>query len=619
MPSTFDEASRTVTLRWTTGAEVRRESWFDGPFVEQLSTDPKHVRLDRLNSGAALLDSHDSRSLSAVLGVVERAWLEDGSGYAKVRFSSRPEVEPVLNDVRDGILRNVSVGYQIHKTERDEGSNPPTLRVTDWEPHELSLVSVPADPGAQVRGAALNTPTEREMTTTPQAGVEPAADQTTDNVVETATRAADSFKSEAAKAKLEAQITRAAMSAGYPAEQLDGLLAECRSMEDATFKLLSFMKEKAEKAEPPAPEQRAQFTVTGSGDDSLVERMGSALSYRIKPQGQMPEEARDFRHASLLDMARACIEKAGGNVLGMSKRELATRAFHVSTDFADLFTSTAERSLLGGYEEEPHAWDQFCSRKDFRDFREVKDVALSASMVPTALREGGEYKARTIQVDSMAAQLGTYAQKILVTREMIVNDDLDALSRVPELLGRGCRTLEQNMVINLITSDAATAIDSTALFDAGHNNTGSGALSITSIADGVTAMRKQTDPAGERLNLGPAFLLVPAALELEARQLIAPPSYYPAGATGADGPNIYAGMMNVYVDARFDAASATQFYLVASPTRVPTIRFGYLEGESGPAIDPIETRDPDGLTLLCRHDFGVSLQDFRGFYRSTGA
>lgn len=156
-PKTISQDTRTVDLVWSTGAQVRRADWWTGQrYIEQLSMDPKHIRMERLNGGGAnLLNSHGTWSLERVLGVVESAKVSNGEGLATVRFSSRADVAPIWQDVVDGIVRNVSVGYIVHEFERIPSKEDlDTLLAIDWEPVEVSLVSVPADPGAGVR----NTP-----------------------------------------------------------------------------------------------------------------------------------------------------------------------------------------------------------------------------------------------------------------------------------------------------------------------------------------------------------------------------------------------------------------------------------------------------------------------------
>jgi len=100
------------------------------------------VRLDRLNNGAPLLFNHDMNQL---VGVVERAYVKDKRGYAEARYSSSAFAQQMKDDVRNGIIRNVSVGYRILRMG-DPKKPTDEYRVTEWEPLELSLVTIPADP-----------------------------------------------------------------------------------------------------------------------------------------------------------------------------------------------------------------------------------------------------------------------------------------------------------------------------------------------------------------------------------------------------------------------------------------------------------------------------------------
>lgn len=131
--------ARTVDLAWV--SEDAYERWWG---VEILDTKPKSVRMDRLRNSAALLLNHDT---DKQIGVVETATLDkDKKGRARVRFSRSPLGEEIFADVVDGIRTKVSVGYRIHdlvlESKEEEVS---TYRVTDWEPYEISIVSVPAD------------------------------------------------------------------------------------------------------------------------------------------------------------------------------------------------------------------------------------------------------------------------------------------------------------------------------------------------------------------------------------------------------------------------------------------------------------------------------------------
>lgn len=157
--ATVDAERRTAELIFTTGAAVERVEWYSGKrYLEVLSLDPKHVRLARLNSGAPLLDTHSRYSVHNIIGAVvpDSARVQKSGGVATVQFSRRPELEPIFQDVRDGIIRFVSVGYHVHKFLEGQGKDQqiPTRTAVDWEPFEVSMVAMPADPGAQVRAGA---------------------------------------------------------------------------------------------------------------------------------------------------------------------------------------------------------------------------------------------------------------------------------------------------------------------------------------------------------------------------------------------------------------------------------------------------------------------------------
>ncbi|CAD7335377.1 phage major capsid protein [Sphingobium sp. S8] len=134
----FDEEQRTVELSFS--SEEPYERWWGTEILDHAES---AVRLGRLNNGGALLMDHNGRDQ---VGVVERAWISGRKGRAVVRFGRSARAQEVFQDVIDGIRKLVSVGYRIVEmvlAQRD-GDNA-TYRVTDWEPYEISLVSIPAD------------------------------------------------------------------------------------------------------------------------------------------------------------------------------------------------------------------------------------------------------------------------------------------------------------------------------------------------------------------------------------------------------------------------------------------------------------------------------------------
>jgi HK97 family phage prohead protease len=140
---------RTVEVAFSSETPVER--WWG---TEILDHGAGSVRMARMKNGAASLMNHDTEQL---IGVVEEARIDsDKVGRAKVRFGNSALAKEKYQDVQDGILRHISVGYMVHKIETTtdgKGGNE-VDRVTDWEPVEISFVAVPADPTVGVGRSA---------------------------------------------------------------------------------------------------------------------------------------------------------------------------------------------------------------------------------------------------------------------------------------------------------------------------------------------------------------------------------------------------------------------------------------------------------------------------------
>lgn len=127
---------------------------------EVLDHDREAVDLSRLNGGAApLLLNHDP---DRVLGIVERAWIDEKRrGMARITWATNDLARQVRQDVEAGVMPNISVGYAVQQAEQ-EGD---VMRVTRWQPIELSVVSIPADASIGVN-RSLPTTTQQPMTST---------------------------------------------------------------------------------------------------------------------------------------------------------------------------------------------------------------------------------------------------------------------------------------------------------------------------------------------------------------------------------------------------------------------------------------------------------------------
>lgn len=178
----IDEAARTATLAFA--SETPYERYWG---IEILDCTSSAMRTGRLRSGANLLCDHDSTD---VVGVIESVEIgADRVGRAVVRFGKSARAEEVWQDVRDGIRRNVSVGYMIHKAQLVETKDGvETYRVNDWEPFEISLVSVPADASVGVGRSAIPAQEDKSLCVT--VSVEVEVEDPAEDAAEDATEAA---------------------------------------------------------------------------------------------------------------------------------------------------------------------------------------------------------------------------------------------------------------------------------------------------------------------------------------------------------------------------------------------------------------------------------------------
>lgn len=631
-PSSFNEEKRTVDLVWTTGARGKRSSWFGDDYFEELEVSESAVDLSRLNNGAPLLNAHSSYGLNSVIGVVERAWISNGVGHATVRFSEREDVQAIKKDVKDGILRHVSVGYNVQKYEKvAEQDELKVYRATKWTPAEISLVPMGFDDQAVVRGKEEQA-FEVEVVEVQTRGMAPhvqekqMSDGTKETPAPVTVQGPDAETITKAERARAAQIREHVQIAKLDSAVADDLVDRGVSLEDASKAIFVELKKRSDAA-PTHNQVRADVQVGRDiGKESLRSGAESALLHRLNPsQFKNDENARRFRGDSLLDIARRFVAATGRSTEGMSKMEIATiglgmerGGYHSTSDFPLVLADVANKSARRMYDEAPATFAPLARRGTLPDFKPIYRTQLGEAPSLVAVGEGGEFKHGTIGEGREQYQLASYGKVVGFTRKALINDDLGLFETVVSRFGRSARDLESNVVWALITANAAMG-DSIALFHASHGNLSSGgaaAISVTSIGAARAAMRIQKGLDGVQLiSVAPKYLVVPAAKETIADQFV---SQNMLAATNAE-KNPFAGRLQVICEPRLDANSTTAWYVFADPSQVDTIEYAYLAGEEAPRIETRVGFDVDGLEIKCAHDFGAKVIDWRGINKNAGA
>lgn len=638
-----DVEQRTVELTWTTGSKGRRWSWDIGSYMEELEVSSKALRLDRLNNGAPFLNAHSSYELSDVIGVVEKAWLEGEEGRALVRFSQREDVEGIFRDVQDGILRNISVGYAVHRYEvvEEEDDKLPTYRAVDWEPLELSLVPIGFDDGAKIRSAetAANYKGQRFNTIFEVREAQPPLDQpaavantTEENpMTEEEKRAAEELirrQAEEAERKRSLTIRQMAKKVGLGDDVAEDLVARGVSIADASAALIDKVAER--QAGSQTESRNSQPTIVGGLDQAVLtakrEAMQNALLNRCNPTIALIDGAREFRGMRLLDLARECVETVGGNARGMLPQEVARAALgcdrtamraagmQTTSDFPILLGGGVTRTLRDAYAQAPQTWRPLGQQTTVPDFRATTRAALGDIAALEEVKEHGEYKYGKLEEEGAPIRVTKFGKIIAITWEAVINDDLGALTRIPRAYGLAAAETESNLVWNLILSNP-NFTDGNAIFVAAHGNlAGSGgAINTTTLGAARAAMRKQKSKAGAFLNVEPRYLVVGPDKELEAFQFTSS-QYVPAKNSDInDGRNT---SLVVIVDGRI---TGNQWYLFTEAGLIDTFEYAYLEGEPGVFTETREGFEVDGMEIKARLVFGAAWIDWRGAYKNPGA
>lgn len=615
----LDVTARTFDVVWTTGAAVRRYDYFEGrEFLEELSLDPAHVRMGRLQSGAApLLDTHNAWSLAGQIGVVESARLVGGRGVATVRLSARDEVASIVQDIADGIIRNVSVGYARYKVERIAPARDGelwTYRVIDWEPMELSFVPAGADAGAG-RRESTHTPMQGRTFSCEFTDAAPAVKEQRNMSDANTPGAGGDEQQRAIQAEREraAEIRRAVRTARLPEGFADDLVGRGVPLERARDLILRRWHDETEQYAPSAPNGRMpQIGPAAGGDGEPVRLMAEALAQRF---GGVPasDRARSVIHMRVPDMARELLERRGVSTTMLGAPQLIERAISTS-DLPTLLQMTGERVLRNAYEASPGLKRVF-RKATLRDFRARTAVSFSESPALQKVNEGGEYRHTAVSEGKEVYSLVTHGIIVRVTRQALVNDDLGAFAQLPAAFGRSAVNKENDVLVDVLANNGNMS-DGVPLFHANHGNLVPGAnlqISVNTLDMARKLMRLQKGLDGSALSIEPRYLIVPAALETAAFQYTST-SFVPAQASSVSP---FAGKLEVVVDARLDAKSTSRWYLAADPAAIDTIEYAYLEGTGdGPEFFSHDDFDVDATSFKVRLDFGAGAIDWRGLVRA---
>jgi len=294
----------------------------------------------------------------------------------------------------------------------------------------------------------------------------------------------------------------------------------------------------------------------------------------------------------------------------------ASGGLHSTSDFGSILATVAQRGLSTGYAEAEETFDLWTGTGYAGDFRPINRVDLGLFPNLDKVGEGGEYSYATVGDSGVAVQVATYGKMFAISRQAIVNDDLDQFTKIPRLMGRAAKRTIGGLVYGIINANPNMQ-DTIPLFHASHGNlAGTGAvMSETSLGAARAAMARQTDAAGIATGIGvvPKFLLVPPELlDLAFKLTTAETTPGDAGRP----PNAVRNIATPISDGRLTGSA---WYLAADPAQTDTIEVTYLNGNKEPVLEQRQGWSVDGAEFKIRIDAGVKALHWRGLYKNPGA
>ena len=653
-PASYSANAHTVDAVFSTGARVLR--WFG---YEELGVSPDNVDLGRVRAGQVkVLDSHDASSIECMLGSVTDVRFEAGAIVGTIAFAQTEDGLAAEAMVARGELTGLSIGYGIQAMEKTGVENGTDIwRATRWELCEVSFVTVPADPAAQVR--SLPQDTHQDI---PPAAPEPAAAMAPDLVASEPLNSISADEGgpldpasdpdpknlspqpeESRHMSVNTEAPVAAPPAAIPApvalsaiETLD-LTSQARGFgvdtqvaefiknnpattADAVRSQILSLAAGTQLARTPVP-AFGGATVTRDGFETEGKRMVEALYARMtgKAPADLGREFMGYRAVELLAMRMGLDPRDGmRDPLGV-----ITRASHTTSDFALLTEAASNKALLDAYQVAAPTYRAWAKQRTFNDFKVHKLYRLGDFPALQQLTESGDIPGSTISENRESIQPVTSGVLLPFSRQLLVNDDLNAFGDLVTAAGYEAARTENAMMYALlalntntgpILSDTGALYNATAITTAGgHANLGTAAaITSASLGLGRAAMRKQKGVGGVQfLNLSPSILLVGPDKESEAQQVL-----NPYQATQASNVPLFSGVLQIVVDANI---TGNAWYLFANPNFAPAFVYGYVAGQNGPQIATGGVFNFDGIMMRVLHDFGGGASDFRPTFRNPGA
>lgn len=341
------------------------------------------------------------------------------------------------------------------------------------------------------------------------------------------------------------------------------------------------------------------------------------------------EAARKARGVSLREFCRAGLQLENIEAGHLSDGETLSAAAS-TVSIPGILSDVMNKAMLRQYRLQNITAPTLCRAGDLADFKTANRYRLNEIGDMEKVGPDGKIKHGTLGEESATNKLSTYGKRITFTRQMLIDDDLDALMGVVRAMGgRAAQKIDRIFYEELLGN--ANFTDGTPLFDAGHNNYADGAttaLDVGSMDQAMQLFNDQVDADGQPIGVTPKFLLVPTSLNFTANQVVNSAWLNAKGSTDGEnitthnpivGQGIQVIMSPWLNNGTFTGSSALAWYLFGDPAIVDTFEIGYLRGQRTPVIERFDAGvDTLGMSWRIYFDIGIKPMDFRGMVKMKG-
>lgn len=358
--------------------------------------------------------------------------------------------------------------------------------------------------------------------------------------------------------------------------------------------------------------------------------------------GKRAQGWEDFRHARLLDIASVILNAEGVRTFGMAPQDIAKAAlgfsgfvgrsggFHVSGMFQNILLDAINKTMLSAYGERAMTYQQvFRQAASAADFKNIYRIRMSEAANLSIWPDNTTPEEIAFSDEKETYAVEAYSNIASFSWRTLVNDDMDAFSRVPQLMGRAAVRTVNAAVWSQVTSNP-TMQDGVALFSntsgaRKQDNLSSGTVTVANLALAKALMRLMTgvntkggNASPAILGIQPRYLVVPATIETTAQQVVRS-VYDPAAAAGTGVYNPFYNTLELVVEPLLDGTSTAEWYLFSDTADIDTIEYTFLQGQETPVVSSWTDEETSALKYKIVQTFAAKAIDHRGCVKSTGS